>query len=224
MKRKFLYIAVCAMIMTGTGCANTAAGSKATSAVTSQASSSASEATRSSDESQKPAENMLTGKVTSVADGALTLETMGGPNGGQEPDGNNDSAVPPEKSEDNNAAGTASSSQEPEKGQNGTDASVLKSDSSEATVPSEEQSDEKTIALTDDTQYYKESDGTKTDASESDVAEGSMVRIEYEKDESSDELTAVSVTIMDSSKMNNESGQNSDNNQKPSDAASSSQK
>jgi hypothetical protein len=115
------------------------------------------------------------GKVTAIADGTLTLETM-------------------ERGYERKADKTSSSSD----------------DSAE-----EPATEEKTVALTDSTVYYKmtaETDNkpkfTKTDATESDVTADSMVSVKYEKDDNGN-LTADSVTIMDSSMMKNKNSSDS---------------
>lgn len=139
---------------------------------------------------------MIIGKVKSVADGTLTLETRGGDNnggdnkygnnnvkdndggngkGGQNPDGSGGPANPPKQPADSN--NSANTSKQPN-------------------------SIEQTVKLTENTVYYKELNGTNSEASLSDVATDSMVRIEFNKDDSGS-LTAKSVIIMDSSMMKN---------------------
>ncbi|MCI1931600.1 MAG: hypothetical protein LKJ13_07890 [Clostridia bacterium] len=60
----------------------------------------------------------------------------------------------------------------------------------------ESQAVERTVNLTDSTEYYKVSDGAKTEISLSDITEDSIVNIKYDKDDSGD-LTADTVMIMD---------------------------
>lgn len=201
MKKKIMYIAVSVMLITGTGCTNALAAVKTT-AITSQAT------TNASDNFQKPAENILMGKVKAISGNVLTLDAIGGEHMGR-PSGTSDSTTPPEKPSDTSTKTTT--------------------DTKDSSTPSEKPaSEQKTVALTSTTVYYKESADTtastntsasektmpkfiKTAAKASDVTADSMVRVEYEKDETTGNLTAVSVSIMDSSMMNNKHEKASNN-------------
>lgn len=185
MKKKIIYLFVSAILVAGTSCSSVFASETEKTAVKAHACSSSANAK----EWREADETRLIGKITTVSDESLTVETMVKP----QMDG--------EHMRKQKADGTCDNVKHSRTATDSSDKTAIDETTSKISAVKPE-TEEKTVKLTDSTVYYKMSSGTKANAALSEVTADSVVCIQYAKDASTSELTATSVTIMDSSMMN----------------------